>query len=66
MGMHEDLDDAAKQALRHMIDWITELTPLAARMPTACAASRPICASPRLVDGNKGIHCMLPKAMLET
>jgi acetamidase/formamidase len=66
MGMNEDLDDAAKQALRQMIDWITELTPLA-RIDayTLCSLAADLRVT-QMVDGNKGIHCMLPKAMLDT
>ena len=65
MGMHEDLDDAAKQALRHMIDWIAELTPLTrADAYTLCSIAADLHVT-QTVDGNKGIHCMLPKAMLE-
>jgi acetamidase/formamidase len=66
MGMHEDLDDAAKQALRHMIDWITELTPLTrADAYSLCSIAADLRVT-QLVDGNKGIHCVLPKTMLET
>ena len=66
MGMHEDLDDAAKQALRHMIDWITELTPLTrADAYSLCSIAADLRVT-QVVDGNKGIHCMLPKPMLQT
>jgi acetamidase/formamidase len=65
MGMNEDLDDAARQALRHMIDWITELTPLTrADAYSLCSIAADLRVT-QMVDGNKGIHCMLPKAMLE-
>jgi acetamidase/formamidase len=63
--MNEDLDDAARQALRHMIDWITELTPLTrADAYSLCSIAADLRVT-QMVDGNKGIHCMLPKAMLE-
>ena len=66
MGMNEDLDDAAKQALRHMIGWITELTPLGrADAYSLCSIAADLRVT-QTVDGNKGIHCVLPKAMLET
>jgi acetamidase/formamidase len=65
MGMHEDLDDAVKQALRHMIDWITELTPLTrADAYSLCSIAADLRVT-QTVDGNKGIHCMLLKSMLE-
>ena len=49
-----------------MIVWITELTPLS-RVDAYSLCS--IAADLRVtqtVDGNKGIHCVLSKAMLET
>jgi acetamidase/formamidase len=61
MAFNEDLDDAAKQALREMIDLIGErlgLEPDDAYMLSSLAVDMRVT---QLVDGNKGIHAMLPK-----
>ena len=64
MGMNEDLDDAAKQALRHMIAWIVELTGLPAiDAYTLCSIAADLRIT-QMVDINKGVHCMLPKTAL--
>jgi len=63
-GMNEDLDDAAKQALRQMIRLITELSDLPpedAYMLCSLASDLHVT---QLVDGNKGVHAMLPFAAL--
>ena len=64
MGLNEDLDDAAKQALREMIDWITGLTGLSREDAyTLCSLAGDLHVT-QLVDVNKGVHCILPKALL--
>jgi len=64
MGLNEDLDDAAKQALREMINWITELTNLSCEDAyTLCSLAGDLHVT-QLVDVNKGVHCVLPKALL--
>jgi acetamidase/formamidase len=64
MGMDEDLDDAARQALRRMIGWITETTPLSRQDAyTLCSLAADLRVT-QMVDVNKGVHCMLPKALL--
>lgn len=61
MGMHEDLDDAARQALRNMIAWIVELSELPAiDAYTLCSIAADLRVT-QMVDINKGVHCMLPK-----
>jgi len=64
LGLDPDLDDAAKQALRGMIDLLAEahaMRRLDAYMLCSIAADMRIT---QLVDGNKGVHCVLPKAVL--
>ncbi len=64
MGMNPDLDDAAKQALREMIQWIGEMSDLSpedAYMLCSLACDLRVT---QLVDGNKGIHAMLLKSLL--
>jgi acetamidase/formamidase len=64
MGLNEDLDDAAKQALREMINWITEFTNLSREDAyTLCSLAGDLHVT-QLVDVNKGVHCVLPKALL--
>lgn len=64
MGMNEDLDDAARQALREMIRWITELSGLpAVDAYTLCSLAADLRVT-QMVDINKGVHCMLPKSAL--
>jgi acetamidase/formamidase len=61
MGFNEDLDDAAKTALREMITLIGErlgLAPEDAYMFSSLAVDMRVT---QLVDGNKGIHAMLKK-----
>jgi acetamidase/formamidase len=63
MGLHEDLNEATKMALREMIDFlVTEkhLTRDDAYMLSSVAADLAIT---QLVDGNKGVHAMIPKAI---
>lgn len=64
VGLDVDLDNAAKQALREMIQLINELTGLAredAYMLCSIACDLRVT---QLVDGNKGIHAMLPRTLL--
>jgi acetamidase/formamidase len=64
MGMDVDLDDAAKHALRQMIEWIVTLSNLThaqAYMLMSLAADVRIT---QLVNQEKGSHVMLPKMAL--
>jgi acetamidase/formamidase len=66
MGFDEDLDDAAKQALRDMIVLIRERSGLSAQDAyTLCSLVADLHVT-QTVDGNKGVHCMLAKAHLPT
>lgn len=65
MGLHEDLDRCAERALRDMIDWICSLTGLSredAYMLCSLAGDLRITQT---VNGNKGVHMMMEKALLE-
>lgn len=65
MGFDPDLDDAAKQALRDMIRWLVELKgwkPAEAYVFCSLACDLHVT---QLVDGNKGIHAMVKRALLE-
>ena len=61
MAFNEDLDDAAKDALRAMIDLIGERMGLAREDAYMFASLAVDMRVTQLVDGNKGIHAMLPK-----
>lgn len=63
MGFHEELYEATKLAVREMIDFLVadkHLTRDDAYMLTSVAGDVDIT---ELVDGNKGVHVMLPKAI---
>ena len=65
MGMDPDLDDAARQALRDMIAWLAQLkgwTPEEAYVFCSLACDLRVT---QLVDGNKGIHAMVSRALLD-
>jgi acetamidase/formamidase len=64
MGLDEDLDDAAKQAVREMVKHIcrrTRLTRNEAYMLCSVAGNLRVT---QLVDGNKGIHMLIEKSLL--
>jgi len=63
MGMHEDLGEAARLAVEQMIDFLVTEKHLSredAYMLTSVAADLSIT---QLVDGNKGVHAMIPKSI---
>jgi acetamidase/formamidase len=65
MGMDPDLDDAAKHALREMITWLGELKGWKAiDAYVSCSLACDLHVT-QLVDGNKGIHAMFPRALLD-
>jgi acetamidase/formamidase len=66
MGFDEDLDDAVKHALRDMILLIGEKSGLGAQDAyTLCSLAADLRVT-QMVDGNKGIHCVLRKTSLPT
>ncbi len=63
MGLHEDLNEAAKLAVREMIDFLMNEKHLSrddAYMLASVAADLHITEH---VDGNKGVHMMIPKSI---
>ena len=61
MGLHEDLNEATKLAVREVVDFLVEekhLTRDDAYMLASVAVDFDIT---QLVDGNKGVHAMIPK-----
>ena len=64
VGIDQDLDQAARQALRAMIELIREATDLPAEDAyTLCSLAADVRIS-QLVNINKGCHVMLPKSAL--
>ncbi|WP_128934574.1 acetamidase/formamidase family protein [Bradyrhizobium zhanjiangense] len=64
MGFDEDLDDAAKAALRDMIALIRERSGLSAQDAyTLCSIAADLRVT-QMVDGNKGVHCVLAKSRM--
>ena len=64
LGLDEDLDDAAKQALRQMIKLLGELADIAPEDAYMLCSLGVDFRVTQLVDGNKGIHGMLAKSLL--
>lgn len=63
MGLHQDLDEAAKLAVREMVDFLVTQKGLSrddAYMLSSIAADL---AVTQLVDGTKGIHATIPKSI---
>lgn len=66
MGMNPDLDDAAEQALREMIAWLGELKGWSAiDAYVTCSLACDLHVT-QIVDGNKGIHAMFPRNLIDT
>ncbi len=66
MGIHEDLTEAARIAVRETIDFLVHQQHLSredAYMLTSSAVD--FCIT-QLVDGNKGVHAMVPKSIFKT
>lgn len=64
MGLNPDLDDAAAQALSQMLDWITAISKLSREDAYRLCSFAADLRVTQIVDGNKGIHCMLEKVLL--
>ena len=64
MGFDPDLDDAAKTALREMIDLIATATGLAREDAYMLCSVASDLRVTQMVDGNKGVHAMLAKSLL--
>jgi acetamidase/formamidase len=65
MGLHQDLNEATQTAVREMIDFLASekgLTRDDAYMLSSVAADLSIT---QLVDGTKGVHMMIPKAIFK-
>ena len=63
IGLHADLDEAAKMATREMLDWIVQLKGLSRDDAYLLASAAMDLRVTQVVDGTKGVHAMLPKAI---
>jgi acetamidase/formamidase len=63
-GLDVDLDDAARQALHAMIDWITALTGIAKDEAYALASIAADLHVTQTVNFVKGVHAMIEKSIL--
>jgi len=64
IGLDEDLDDAAKQAVREMIDHVCRRSSLSRSQAYMLCSLAGDLRVTQTVDGIKGCHMMLPKAAL--
>jgi acetamidase/formamidase len=65
LGLDPDLDDAAKQALRDMIQWLVQTQGWKPdEAYTFCSLACDLHVT-QLVDGNKGIHAMVRRDLLK-
>jgi len=66
MGLHEDLNEAARRAILEMIDYLTTAHGLSrddAYMLISATADLHVT---QVVDGVKGVHAMLPKSIFSS
>lgn len=65
MGLDPDLNVAAKIATREMLDWMVEMKGLKRDDAYFIASAAMDLTVTQVVDGTKGIHAMLPKAIFK-
>ena len=63
MGLHVDLDEAARIATREMLDFLVEQKGLTRDDAYMLASAAMDLMVTQVVDGTKGIHAMIPKAI---
>ena len=64
IGLDEDLDDAAKQAVREMVHHVCRRTGLTRNQAYMLCSLAGNLRVTQTVDGNKGVHMMLSKSLL--
>ncbi|HET6305602.1 MAG TPA: acetamidase/formamidase family protein [Rhodopila sp.] len=64
IGLDEDLDDAAKQAVREMVDHVCRRTNLSRNQAYMLCSLAGDLRVTQTVDGNKGIHMLLAKKFI--
>ena len=63
-GLNADLDDAARQALREMIDWITTLTGISKDEAYSLSSFAVDLHVTQTVNNIKGVHAMIDRSIL--
>ena len=63
MGLHENLEEATRLAVREAIDWLVLLGKLNRDEAYMLASVAVDLAITQLVDGNKGVHALIPKSI---
>ncbi len=63
MGLHTDLDEATKIATREMLEFVVETKGLTRESAYLLLSSAMDLVVTQAVDGTKGIHALLPKAI---
>ena len=66
MGLHQDLDRCVEDALRNMIDLVINRTGLSREDAYMLCSLAGDLRVTQTVNGNKGIHMMMKKSLLET
>jgi acetamidase/formamidase len=65
MGINEDLTEATKIAVREMIDFLVSEKKLSREDAYMLASVAADFSITQLVDGTKGVHAMIPKAIFQ-
>jgi len=65
MGFHQDLNEAAKIALRDAVRFLSQTKGLSPDDAYALASIAVDLSVTQLVDGNKGVHAMIPKGIFQ-
>jgi acetamidase/formamidase len=65
IGLDEDLDDAAKQAVREMVDHVCHRSALTRNQAYMLCSLAGDLRVTQTVDGNKGVHMLLAKTQIE-
>jgi acetamidase/formamidase len=65
MGLNTDLDEAAKIATREMLDLLVETKGMSREDAYLLASAAMNLIVTQVVDGTKGIHAMMPKAIFQ-
>ena len=66
MGFSEDLNEAARRATREMIDYLISVRGLSRDDAYMLASAAVDLHVTQVVDGVKGVHATLPKAIFQT
>ena len=63
MGLHEDLNQAAKIATREMLNFVVETKGVPRDEALMLLSAAMDLRVTQIVDGTKGVHALLPKAI---